>query len=57
VGIPSPSEATFRGRRNARLQYAVLAAAAVHGGSPPALCAPADAALVGCCGKEGAWSG
>jgi hypothetical protein len=30
-------EATFRGRRNARLQYAVLAAAAVHGGAEPDL--------------------
>jgi len=30
-------EATFRGRRNAKLQYAVLAAAAVHGGTEPDL--------------------
>jgi hypothetical protein len=30
-------EATFRGRQNARLQYAVLAAAAVHGGTEPDL--------------------
>jgi hypothetical protein len=31
------SEATFRGRQNAKLQYAVLAAAAVHGGAEPDL--------------------
>ena len=31
------SEATFRGRQNAKLQYAVLAAAAVHGGTEPDL--------------------
>jgi hypothetical protein len=30
-------EATFRGRQNAKLQYAVLAAAAVHGGIEPDL--------------------
>jgi hypothetical protein len=30
-------EATFRGRQSARLQYAVLAAAAVHGGAEPDL--------------------
>ena len=30
-------EATFRGRQNARLQYAVLAVAAVHGGTEPDL--------------------
>jgi hypothetical protein len=30
-------EATFRGRQNAKLQYAVLAAAAVHGGTEPDL--------------------
>ncbi len=30
-------EATFRGRQNAKLQYAVLAAAAVHGGAEPDL--------------------
>jgi hypothetical protein len=30
-------EATFAGRQNARLQYAVLAAAAVHGGTEPDL--------------------
>jgi hypothetical protein len=30
-------EATFRGRRNAKLQYAVLSAAAVHGGTEPDL--------------------
>jgi hypothetical protein len=30
-------ECTFRGRRNAKLQYAVLAAAAVHGGTEPDL--------------------
>ncbi len=30
-------EAAFRGRRNAKLQYAVLAAAAVHGGTEPDL--------------------
>jgi hypothetical protein len=29
------SEATFRGRQNAKFQYAVLAAAAVHGGAEP----------------------
>jgi hypothetical protein len=31
------SEATFRGRQNAKLQYAVLAAAAVRGGAEPDL--------------------
>ncbi len=30
-------EAAFRGRQNAKLQYAVLAAAAVHGGADPDL--------------------
>jgi hypothetical protein len=30
-------ECTFRGRQNAKLQYAVLAAAAVHGGTEPDL--------------------
>jgi hypothetical protein len=30
-------EATFRGRQNAKLQYAVLAAAAAHGGTEPDL--------------------
>jgi hypothetical protein len=30
-------EATFRGRQNAKFQYAVLAAAAVHGGTEPDL--------------------
>jgi hypothetical protein len=30
-------EATFRGRRNAKFQYAVLAAAGVHGGTEPDL--------------------
>jgi hypothetical protein len=30
-------ECTFRGRRNAKLQYAVLAAAALHGGTEPDL--------------------
>jgi len=30
-------ECAFRGRRNAKLQYAVLAAAAVHGGTEPDL--------------------
>jgi hypothetical protein len=30
-------EAAFRGRRNAKLQYAVLAAAAIHGGTEPDL--------------------
>jgi hypothetical protein len=30
-------EATFRGRQNARLQYALLAAAAIHGGTEPDL--------------------
>ncbi len=30
-------EGPFRGRRNAKLQYAVLAAAAVHGGTDPDL--------------------
>jgi hypothetical protein len=30
-------ERTFRGRQNAKLQYAVLAAAAVHGGTEPDL--------------------
>jgi hypothetical protein len=30
-------ETAFRGRRNAKLQYAVLAAAAVHGGAEPDL--------------------
>ena len=30
-------EGTFGGRRNAKLQYAVLAAAAVHGGTEPDL--------------------
>jgi hypothetical protein len=30
-------EATFRGRQDAKLQYAVLAAAAVHGGAEPDL--------------------
>jgi hypothetical protein len=30
-------ECAFRGRQNARLQYAVLAAAAVHGGTEPDL--------------------
>ena len=30
-------EAAFRGRQNAKLQYAVLAAAAVHGGAEPDL--------------------
>ena len=30
-------EATFRGRQNAKLQYAMLAAAAVHGGTEPDL--------------------
>ncbi len=30
-------EATFRGRQNAKLQYAVLAAAGVHGGTGPDL--------------------
>jgi hypothetical protein len=30
-------ECTFRGQQNARLQYAVLAAAAVHGGTEPDL--------------------
>jgi len=30
-------EGTFRGRQNAKLQYAVLAAAAVHGGTEPDL--------------------
>jgi hypothetical protein len=30
-------EAAFRGRQNAKLQYAVLAAAAVHGGTGPDL--------------------
>ena len=30
-------EAAFRGRQNAKLQYAVLAAAAVHGGTEPDL--------------------
>ena len=29
--------ATFRGRQNAKLQYAVLAAAAIHGGTEPDL--------------------
>jgi hypothetical protein len=31
------SECAFRGRQNAKLQYAVLAAAAVHGGTEPDL--------------------
>ena len=30
-------ECTFRGRQNAKLQYAVLAAAAIHGGTEPDL--------------------
>jgi hypothetical protein len=30
-------ECAFRGRQNAKLQYAVLAAAAVHGGAEPDL--------------------
>ncbi|HUK71925.1 MAG TPA: hypothetical protein VLW50_24695 [Streptosporangiaceae bacterium] len=30
-------EATFRGRQNAKLQYAILAAAGVHGGTEPDL--------------------
>jgi len=30
-------ETTFRGRRNTKLQYAVLAAAALHGGTEPDL--------------------
>jgi len=30
-------ETTFRGRQNAKLQYAVLAAAAIHGGTEPDL--------------------
>ena len=30
-------EGTFRGRQNAKLQYAVLAAAALHGGTEPDL--------------------
>ena len=30
-------EASFRGRQNAKLQYAVLAAAALHGGTEPDL--------------------
>jgi hypothetical protein len=30
-------EASFRGRQDAKLQYAVLAAAAVHGGTGPDL--------------------
>ncbi|MFZ0755415.1 MAG: hypothetical protein WAN00_16745 [Trebonia sp.] len=30
-------EATFRGRQNAKFQYAVLAAAGVHGGTEPDL--------------------
>ena len=30
-------ECTFRGRHNAKLQYAVLAAAAIHGGTEPDL--------------------
>ena len=30
-------ECTFRGRQNKKLQYAVLAAAAVHGGAEPDL--------------------
>ena len=30
-------EATFRGRQNAKLQYAVLTAAAIHGGTEPDL--------------------
>jgi len=30
-------EAAFRGRQNAKLQYAVLAAAAIHGGTEPDL--------------------
>ena len=30
-------EATFRGRQNAKLQYALLAAAAIHGGTDPDL--------------------
>jgi len=30
-------ESTFRGRQNAKLQYAVLAAAALHGGTEPDL--------------------
>ena len=30
-------ECAFRGRQNAKLQYAVLAAAAVHGGTEPDL--------------------
>jgi len=30
-------ECTFRGRQNAKLRYAVLAAAAVHGGTEPDL--------------------
>jgi hypothetical protein len=32
-------EADFRGRQNAKLQYAILAAAAVHGGTEPDLLA------------------
>ena len=31
------SESTFRGRQNKKLQYAVLAAAALHGGTDPDL--------------------
>ena len=32
-----PARGAFRGRQNAKLQYAVLAAAAVHGGTEPNL--------------------
>jgi len=32
-----PAREAFRGRQNAKLQYAVLAAAAVHGGTEPDL--------------------
>jgi hypothetical protein len=34
-------EATFRGRQNAKFQYAVLAAAGIHGGTEPELLAEA----------------
>jgi hypothetical protein len=32
-----PAEAAFRGRQDAKLRYAALAAAAVHGGTEPDL--------------------
>ena len=35
--LPQPGMCAFRGRQNAKLQYAVLAAAAVHGGTEPDL--------------------